>query len=454
LATSEAGAEVFVVDGATVTDGSGDQPLAPLVRQQLITIAADVIGRKPIAELPAGVRRFARFAPAKRMRMGAADIATALAVDDGFRHSVAEVVREASPDLVDQVSAGSPPATADPADVAVVAYLFRPDGWQQLLAQLSATLSQENDRSVAAGELQRMQSELRRLTDANAELIKARDAARTSAKATSAEHAKQVSELQHRVRTLQGELRAAQRTALQAEDAVADLTAAQQREDAGESAELRKARGRIASLVAELDAARRAVRNSRQHDDSRLWLLLEQISAGAAGLRRELDIKNPGVMPADSVPGHGEQLANRPSTLDAQLLERVLDGSHVHLIVDGYNLTKTGYPDMTLAEQRNRLVASLGPLAARTRIEVTIAFDGTAAPTGAAAAVPTPRGVRVLFSAPGELADDLIRTLLRVEPEGRTVVVASSDQAVAASARAARAWSTPAAVLLSRLERG
>jgi hypothetical protein len=30
--------------------------------------------------------------------------------------------------------------------------------------------------------------------------------------------------------------------------------------------------------------------------------------------------------------------------------------------------------------------------------------------------VPSPRGVRVLFSAPGQLADDLIRDLLRAEP--------------------------------------
>ena len=57
----------------------------------------------------------------------------------------------------------------------------------------------------------------------------------------------------------------------------------------------------------------------------------------------------------------------------------------MHLIVDGYNLTKTGYGELTLAEQRSRLVSSLGPLAARTAAEVTVAFDGTAAPLGAAA---------------------------------------------------------------------
>jgi predicted RNA-binding protein with PIN domain len=106
-----------------------------------------------------------------------------------------------------------------------------------------------------------------------------------------------------------------------------------------------------------------------------------------------------------------------------------------------------------LADQRNRLVASLGALAARTKVEVTVAFDGTAAPTGVVASLPTPRGVRVLFSPVGQLADDLIRDLLRAEPSGRTVLVASSDQAVAASARGAGAWPVAASVLLSRLER-
>jgi hypothetical protein len=58
-----------------------------------------------------------------------------------------------------------------------------------------------------------------------------------------------------------------------------------------------------------------------------------------------------------------------------------------------------------------------------------------------------------LFSSSGQLADDLIRQLLRSEPAGRPVAVASSDAEVAASARAAGAWPVPAGVLLARLER-
>jgi predicted RNA-binding protein with PIN domain len=440
--------------GDLVTSNAAAQPLPPEVRVQLLTIAADVIGRRPLADLPPNVRRFARFSPSKRLRLGSAELAAALAVDEAFRESLAEVVREASGELVEQVVAGLSPMTADPVDVGVIVYLFRPDGWEEKLARIGATLQEEADRHTMADQTLRLTAERNRLAEANAELAKARDAARNALRASQAEHSREIGELRHQLRTLQGELRAAQRAtaaaARQADLAVAE----QQRQAAADAAELRRVRARSTALEAELDSGRRTIKSGRDHDDARLWLLLEQLGSGVAGLRRELDLQAPGVLPADTVEGADSQVGSRPSVLDGSLLDRMLDGQHVHLIVDGYNLTKTGYPDMTLVEQRNRLVASLGALASRTRVEVTVAFDGTAAPTGAAASLPTPRGVRVLFSAAGELADDLIRRLLAAEAVGRTVLVASSDGAVAASARARGAWSVPAAVLLGRIERG
>jgi predicted RNA-binding protein with PIN domain len=434
--------------------GDGHERALPAeVRQQLITIAADVIGKRPVAELPAAVRRFARFAPSKRVRMGAADIAAALAADERFRESVGEVVAQASPELVEQVSSGSPPETADPVDVAVIAYLIRPPGWQERLEAISADLLEKNERRTAEADLSRLEAEVQRLTAANAELSRAREDARAAAAAANSEQAKLTAELQHRIRMLQGELRSAQRAADHASSTSAVDRAEYERLSASQANELRKARARIASLEAELDNGRRTVRTAREHDDARLWLLLEQISAAAGGLQKELDLTRPAVTPADSVTSADQGSAARPSTLDVSYLDRLLDGAHVHLIVDGYNLSKTGYGDLPLADQRTRLVASLGALAARTKVEVTVAFDGTAAPTGVASGVPSPRGVRVLFSAVGQLADDLIRDLVHAEPPGRTVLVASSDQAVAASARGAGAWPVAAAVLLSRLER-
>jgi predicted RNA-binding protein with PIN domain len=59
----------------------------------------------------------------------------------------------------------------------------------------------------------------------------------------------------------------------------------------------------------------------------------------------------------------------------------------------------------------------------------------------------------VLFSEPGVLADDVIRSLVAAEPEGRPVIVVTSDQAVAASARRSGAHSVPSAVLIKRFTR-
>ena len=428
-------------------------PLPAEVRQQLTTIGADVIGRTPPAELPPGLRRFARFAPAKRLRLGAAEIAAALAADDGFRARIADVVRLASPELVETIVQGAPPETADPVDIAVVAYLIRPAGWQQLVERAAESLSDLEGQRGLRQELDRLTSEVGRLKDANVDAVRARDSSRQGARREAAEHVQEVAELNRQLRSLQNQVRNSQRAAETALAEAESVRAERQSAASAGSAELRKARNRIADLEQQLETARRAGRSGRDHDNARLWLLLEQISAATAGLRRELDISKPDLAPADTVGSSAARGANRPSTIDGSLLERLLSGAHVHLLVDGYNITKSAYPELTLADQRTRLVGSLGALAARTGVEVTVAFDGTAAPVGAAASLSTPRGVRVLFSAPGELADDLIRALLRAEPAGRTVVVASSDGEVAAAARGAGNWVVSAGVLVSRLDR-
>jgi predicted RNA-binding protein with PIN domain len=59
--------------------------------------------------------------------------------------------------------------------------------------------------------------------------------------------------------------------------------------------------------------------------------------------------------------------------------------------------------------------------------------------------------VRVLFSAPDELADDLIRRLVGVEPAGRPLVVVTSDKQIVTDVRSCGAWTVPSAVLLERL---
>ena len=62
--------------------------------------------------------------------------------------------------------------------------------------------------------------------------------------------------------------------------------------------------------------------------------------------------------------------------------------------------------------------------------------------------MPAPRGVRVVFSPEGVIADDVIRQLVAAEPPGRVVVVVSDDQAVVRDVVRAGARAVPASSLL------
>jgi hypothetical protein len=60
-------------------------------------------------------------------------------------------------------------------------------------------------------------------------------------------------------------------------------------------------------------------------------------------------------------------------------------------------------------------------------------------------------GVRVLFSAADEIADDFIRRLVAQEPQGRPIVVVTSDEQVVSDVLRAGAWTVPSAVFLARI---
>ena len=189
-----------------------------------------------------------------------------------------------------------------------------------------------------------------------------------------------------------------------------------------------------------------------------LRLLLDMIGQSVKGLERELALPPTQERPADmvgaAVPGAmapADMPVQGRATDDPALLDQYLTLPMVHLVVDGYNVTKTGYGDLPLVAQRNRLTRGLAVLAARTGAEVTVVYDGASRPPVMPA---TPRGVRVLFSTPGQTADDLIRRLVAAEPAGRPIVVVSTDREVAEGAKRAGAHPVPSVSLLARLERG
>jgi predicted RNA-binding protein with PIN domain len=104
------------------------------------------------------------------------------------------------------------------------------------------------------------------------------------------------------------------------------------------------------------------------------------------------------------------------------------------LVVDGYNVTMQGWPELAVAAQRRRLVTALSDLAARTATRVELVFDGAEVEPRSVPA-PSRQLVRVRFSEPGVEADDVVIDLVGRIPAATPVIVASSDRRVREGAR-------------------
>ena len=188
-------------------------------------------------------------------------------------------------------------------------------------------------------------------------------------------------------------------------------------------------------------------------------MLLDTLQDAAAGLRSELALPATITRPADSVAAVAPE---RPSVRamparaldddDPALLDQLLAHPPAPPHRRRLQRHQDRVPSLTLVDQRARLLTGLGGLAVQSRVEITCVFDG--AELDGPVQVQAPRGVRVLFSAPGEIADDLIRRLVRAEPPGRAMAVVSSDREVAESVRRMGARPLPSSVLLRRLGRG
>lgn len=439
--------------GAPTPDEEPTEPTLPEpVRARVIALVAAALTTMPADEVPASLRRVAQFAPNRRARMGGPAIAAQLRADLTFRQRVGQRVIEAAGALGDAVRDGLPPGAADPVDVAALTYLARPEGWRDTIAAAAQTL-REDAGSAAVSE--RLQAAEHRVIRAEHE----REVARVEADKLRDE----LGRLRAEADTLREQVRALTRTVREAKTAekrAAELLATERgraaRAATEAEAELRRLRGRLIEAELAASGSRATAKEARAVDDARLWLLLETIGQAAVGLRRELALDPATILPADQVadvqaqrPGVAGAAARALDQDDPARLDQLLALPRIHLIVDGYNVTKRGFGDLSLEQQRNRLVAALAALAAQTRAETTVVFDGAEKLN----AVPTPRGLRVLFSKKGETADDLVRALVRAEPPGRPVAVISSDREVADGVRRHGAYPLSADTLLRRIAR-
>jgi predicted RNA-binding protein with PIN domain len=425
--------------------------LPPTVRTRVIGLAADALSTMPADEVPASLRQVARFAPRKRASTAAGPIAAALE-DERFRASVSAVVRSAVGELATAVGSGQAPATADPVDVAALLWLLRPEGWEDALAasleSVAAASSHDAQRESAAT-----------VARLEADLTAERDLRRTETAALREQLTAARSELDRSGKEIRRAADRAQRAEAAARSVDAQVAAARveaERQVTELEAEVRRLRQRLVEAEAAATTGKAAARRDREGDTMRLRLLLDSLLGAAQGLRRELALPPSDQRPGDLVEG-GRDAASEALTAqgrspdDPAFLDRLLTVPGIHMIIDGYNVTKTGYGGLSLEMQRDRLLAAVAGLAARTGAEVTVVFDG--AERGTVAPSAAPRGVRVRFSDPGVIADELIARFVAEEPPGRPLVVVSTDGEVAAHARSASAYSVPSIALVRLLDR-
>ncbi|MFF3463174.1 NYN domain-containing protein [Streptomyces sp. NPDC002619] len=429
-----------------------DRPLPDGVRRRVVQIVSDGFGGLTVGELPAQLRQYARFAPNRRAKFAGNAMAAALETDTLFRQRIGEKLREAQPELAGALDSGSPPPAADPLDVAAAAYVLRPAGWVKLVT----AAGEEAQRAHAERADEESRAELERLRE---ELDRAREQTRTETERLRGEleSAKKEAESLHRkLRAALSDVKRGEAALRKTQAEMESARAEGQAQVSAAESEARRLKARLGEAEAALEATRRAAREGRSVEDMRLRLLLDTVLDATQGLRRELALPPVSVRPAETVdavePGRmtPKDIAARAlSEHDPAILDQLLALPQAHLVVDGYNVTKTGYPQMPLEKQRLRLLGQLSQLAAQTGAEVTCVFDG--AELAAPVLLAPPRGVRVLFSRPGVTADELIRQLVRAEPPGRPVIVVSTDREVADGIAKAGARPVASAVLLKRL---
>ena len=404
--------------------------LPDTVRGRIVALTAGVL--PDVVRLPPALKRIADFAPARRAKAGGAMIASVLESDDEVREKVGSQLR---PAYVSEGSSDDVVLPEDPAEAAAVVWLIRPDGWEvslkEALDRLEAAAVPVVDAEVARlrGKLAAAEDELREVrADRKARLddLKADNTA---------------------LRRKLGEARAAAREAgTGLDEALTEArTALARAEDelAARDRQLRQLRSQIDKLEREAAAERRTSKTDREDASLRARFLLDTLLDAAGGLRRELALP-----PVTGTPGERveAELASADAAAGAGVtssahLEQFLAMPRVRLIVDGYNVSKALWPDSALDAQRLRLLRAIAPIAARTGAETTVVFDAHSAsvrPT----AVP-PRGVKVLFSPEGVIADDVIRDLVDAEPAGRVILVATDDAEVVKDVRRAGARTVP-----------
>ena len=448
-------------------------PIPEALLAPLLDDAGSVLRALDAPDIPASVRSLVGF-DARGLMLGAArrQLQRALEVDDGFRTRVAErfLARDDIVELRDRWSAPDALTLVDDAGrdgklamLASMLYAARPDGWTFGFGIAYAAAARDAEDVQLRAEARGRAAELAGAAEAR----RRADAGRIRAE-EQRERAEEELRVERQARR-EG-LVAAQRARDEAVLEAAAATDALATARAATSEAARRA-GQAEARAVELEAKlAEAGRRSQPVVDADA---LGDVAHELRGIADQLDTlasppPMPVVPPPVSPPVSRAPLAaassrprprprrTRPAcppgvVADSRAgLDGMLRTRGVLLVVDGYNVSKTAWGEVPLEEQRERLVAALAELHLRIRCDVTVVFDGADV-----RGVPLPRkpGVRVVFSDPGETADDVVVREAGAPATTIPIVVASSDAEVRTRAEVVGAAVVQSAVLLSVLRR-
>lgn len=126
----------------------------------------------------------------------------------------------------------------------------------------------------------------------------------------------------------------------------------------------------------------------------------------------------------------------------------------VHVIIDGYNVmrasTKGVSREAPFQAQREAFINQVAEYRRGTTHDVTLVFDGTKGAEKYSRATNV-FGVRVIYSAQGETADEVIVSLVRQSSRPVNLMVVTSDREVQRAAKAQGATVAPAQEMVEKL---
>ncbi|MET0663623.1 MAG: NYN domain-containing protein [Ilumatobacteraceae bacterium] len=404
-----------------------------------VLIAEQTQRRKPPMAVPNELRLF--FGKPRVPSGALGRLRRSIEADDVFRSRIAA---GASPELVDDVGR---------------LWLQRPDGWVD--DALAAILAAETERAAVDGAAALRRAEKRRLAAeesavrARAEAVRLQalvDEQRTEIDRLVAD----VDKANDSLTEMRAELIDVRNEARHARDREAAATAKLERTIAASGAENSDPRVGVddTSAAAEMLAALRAEIDA-ELGEIRAALSRSTVSIDAAIERASAVLHRTDADAADGPHRHPSGAPRRrPLRLPGGVLAASAEAaahlvrSGARVLIDGYNVSMLGWPNLSIDEQRSALVNAVENMTLRHGTDATVVFDG-ADVVGAHSL--RRRSTRVVFSPSGVIADDVIRAEVERTPAARHVVVVTNDAAIARDVRAAGANVLPSNALLAVL---